>query len=91
MARRIKLETIVENWLGLVMVHPDYSKRKRTPQYVERENQAIIIGYNRAQEDLRTLLREHGTTEVIRALAEVRADGQQTPIDVGGTKLWVMT
>jgi hypothetical protein len=88
MPRRVKLETIIHDFLSITLTHPEYTAK--TPQYVERENQATIIGYCRAQENLRDFLKTHGTTEAIRALGDVRADGQQKPMKVGDRNLWVM-
>lgn len=77
----------MRGFLELALVHPDEPPKQ---QYRQRENQAQIIGFNMAQEALRTVLREQGAAEDIKALAEVRSEKQQQPIKVGDTTTWVM-
>ena len=81
------LEESVEVFLRLVMQHPE--KPPKT-QRAERENTMLILGFTRAQETLRSILEHHGADEATRALAEVREDGQQRPMEgPGGIKMWV--
>ncbi len=83
----LTLEDIVRSFLGLAMLHPE--KAPKT-QRADRDNSMTILGYNQAQEQLRTILSHHGETEEIRALAETRADGQQRPMEgPGGIKMWI--
>jgi hypothetical protein len=80
------LHAIIRAFLEIALVHP--AKAPKT-QRAERDNTMMIIGFNRAQEDLRSLLAAHGVNEAARSLAEVRSENQQRPIDVGGHKTWV--
>jgi hypothetical protein len=80
------LEEIVEAYLQLVMKHPDKEPKLRRDQ---ESNRWTIHGFNRAQETLREILANHGATDEIKALAEVREEGQQTPsFVVGGQNVW---
>lgn len=85
-APRLTLTEIVEAFLGLALLPPD--KEPRT-QRDARDNQMLIIGFNRAQENLRTILSTHGRTKRERELADVRNEQQQQPMDMGGIKVWV--
>lgn len=77
----------VESFLSLALTHPE--KPPKT-QRAERENQMQIIGFNRAQEALRDILRECGKTPRCRELAEVRHEDQIKPMMAGGgLRLWV--
>lgn len=83
----MKLDEIVREYLELAMVPPD-----KPPKLVrdQRQLRATILGFNRAQEILRTILETHGIDEPTRALAEVRNEKQQRPIDgPGGQKIWL--
>lgn len=84
--RNLTLAEVVQAYLELALVPPE-----KPPKLVrdQRQNDSIILGYNRAQETLRSILRNHGIDETTRALAEVRSEGQQQPINVGGLKVWV--
>ena len=82
----LNLEECVRAFLDLAVVHPE--KPPKT-QRAERENQMLILGYNQAQEQLRTILAHPGKTTTVRAVAEVRNDEQQRPMTVGNRKLWV--
>lgn len=83
---KLTLAEIVKAYLELALIPPE-----KEPKLVrdQRENRAIILGYNRAQETLRTILENHGIDEQTRALAEVRSDKQERPIDVGGMSVWL--
>lgn len=82
----LTLAEIVEAYLQLALVPPE-----KPPKLVrdQRQNDAIILGYNQAQEALRSILEHHGIDEPTRALAEIRNEKQQRPMDVGGMKVWV--
>lgn len=81
-------EEILSAFLSLVMKHPEKPPKQ---QYRQRENSATILGFNRAQETLRDIIKNHGATEELRQIAEVREEGQQQPIEgPGGGRMWVM-
>lgn len=82
------LSEIVRAFLSISLMEPE--KPPKT-QRAQRENRAMVIGYNRAQEDLRTLLSVYGAADDDVALASVRDDKQVKPMKgPGGTNLWVM-
>lgn len=87
---RLSLEECVRAFLGLAMLPPE--KEPRT-QRAQRENQAMIVGFNRAQEMLRNILELNGRPSAAR-LADVRAEGQQRPVKMGSgpgaANLWMM-
>jgi N-methylhydantoinase B/oxoprolinase/acetone carboxylase alpha subunit len=66
----------------------DWEKAGKMPRYREREIQAEIRGYNKAQEQLRGLLELNGTPTAAK-LAEARAEGQMRPEKRGNTYLWL--
>jgi hypothetical protein len=82
----LNLEQIVREFLAIAMVHPE--KPPKT-QRAQRDNQMLVVGFNQAQEALRTLIAAHGYSKATKAIAEVRNDQQERPIDVGGLKAWV--
>ena len=84
--RNMTLAEVVDAFLDLAMVPPEKPPKTQRDQ---RENRLMIQSFNHAQETLRTILEHHGIDEATRALAEVRNDKQQRPIDVGGTKVWL--
>lgn len=86
--KKLTANEAIRAFLQLALLPPEKLPKQ---QYRQRENQAQIIGFNRAQEALRQILKEHGAGEDLKALAEVRADGQQVPIQVGDLKAWVMS
>lgn len=86
MADPLSLEECVRAYLSLVMKPPEKEPKRVRDQ---RDNRMLIIGFNRAQEALRTILEHHGATDEIAALADVRKDGQERSIEIGGTKAWV--
>ena len=76
------LEDVVKAFLGLALVQPDkLPKRKRDIA----DNQAMIIGYSRAQHDLRKLLEGIGRQD----LAAIINPKSERPLKVGDTNLWV--
>lgn len=85
--KAMTLEEVVDGYLQLALLHPENEPKT---QRAQRENQAMIVGYNRAQETLREILRRHGATADVRALSEVRSEKQQRPMKVGDQNLWVM-
>lgn len=82
----LNLEQIVREFLQVAMLPPE--KQPKT-QRAQRDNQMLIIGFNQAQEALRTLIAAHGYSKATKAVAEVRSDAQQRPLEVGGLKAWV--
>lgn len=82
----LNLEQIVREFLQVSMLPPE--KPPKT-QRAQRDNQMLIIGFNQAQEALRTLIAAHGYSKATKAIAEVRSESQQRPLDVGGLKAWV--
>lgn len=83
---RLSLEDCVRNFLDIALVHPE--KPPKT-QRAARENEMLIVGYNRAQENLRTILEQHGRDKRVRAIAEVRNENQRKPVRMGGVDLWL--
>lgn len=83
----LTLEDAVRAFLSLAMLPPE--KEPKT-QRAQRDNTFLILGFNRAQETLRGILEHHGNDDDVKALAEVREEGQQRPMDgPGGLKMWV--
>lgn len=82
----LSLEEAVKAFLELALLHPE--KPPKT-QRAQRDNSMTILGFNRDQETLRSILEAHGDTPEVRALAEVRTDGQVKPFQVGDRKMWV--
>ncbi len=83
----LALAEIVTAYLGLAMVHPE--KAPKT-QRAQRDNDMLVLGYNQAQEALRTILANHGVDDATQALADVRNEKQQRPVaGPGGIKMWV--
>jgi hypothetical protein len=83
----LTLDEAVRAFLQLTMLEPE--KPPKT-QRAQRENRMLIIGFNRAQETLRSILEQHGADDATKVLAEVREEGQQRPMDgPGGIKMWV--
>ncbi|HTE60416.1 MAG TPA: hypothetical protein VK631_08685 [Solirubrobacteraceae bacterium] len=81
------LDECVKAFLELAMLPPD--KAPKT-QRAQRDNTMLILGFNRAQETLRSILERHGQSKQTQALAEVRSDDQQRPLEgPGGIKMWV--
>lgn len=82
-------EEAVEAFLRLVMTHP---KKQPKTQRQQHENAVMVATFNRAQETLRDALSQvEGKTkqaERARQLAEVREDGQQRPMAIGGMRVW---
>jgi uncharacterized protein with von Willebrand factor type A (vWA) domain len=84
--QNLSLEDAVTAFLQLASLPPE--KPPKT-QRAQRDNSMMILGFNQAQEALRTILGAHGANDDVRALAEVRSDGQQKPMVVGDRKVWV--
>lgn len=82
------LEECIKGFLELTMLEPE--KPPKT-QRAQRENRMLILGFNRAQEALRTILKTHGVDETARALGKVRRPGQEQPMEgPGGMKMWIV-
>jgi hypothetical protein len=79
---RESLTKAVEIYLELAALHPE--KEPKT-QHAQRDNQMIIIGFNQSQEALRNILDQTGH----KKLAETRGEGQQQPMKMGNSRLWV--
>ena len=77
------LTEAVTAFLELAMKHPE--KEPRT-QREGRDNEYLILGFNRAQETLRTVLEQAGHSD----LAAVRTEYQRQPIMLGDRKVWVV-
>lgn len=84
--QQLSLAAIVEGFLSLAMVAPEKPPRTQRDQ---QANRAMIVGFNRAQETLRQILADHGRAPSTKALAEVRADGQERPMRLGDHNVWV--
>lgn len=85
MARAMGLPKCVEGFLQLVVEPPEKMPKQ---QYRQREIEAEIRGFNKAQEKLREVIEFNGT-DAIKSLAEVREEGQQRPQRAGNLNLWV--
>jgi hypothetical protein len=84
---KLTLEECVRGFLELALVEPETPPKT---QRARHENTMMIIGFNRAQETLRTILAEQGAAEDIKKISEVRAHGQRQPMaGPGGAKIWV--
>jgi hypothetical protein len=84
--KRLTTDEVVRAYLDIALVPPE--KAPRT-QRDARDNDMLILGFNRAQETLRTLLATYGADDATRALADVRNDKQRRPMKVGDTNVWV--
>ena len=84
--QKISGQKCIAAFLGIVVSHPE--KPPRTKR-AERDNKMMILGFNQAQEALRTILREYGRTESVAALADTRAKGQIKPTQMGDTNIWI--
>lgn len=86
-SKRAGLKLIVHDFLLGVMVRPDGIEKKA--QYKQREMEAEIRGYYKAQEHLREMIAMAGT-DAIAELAEVRdPEGrQQRPVMIGNMRTW---
>lgn len=81
----LSLEDCVREYLSLAILPPE--KAPRT-QRAQRDNEMLILGFNRAQETLRSILASHAHDA--KALAETRHPDQRRPMEgPGGIKLWV--
>jgi hypothetical protein len=84
---QLSLEEIIEEFLKLALIEPEKTPKRLRDQ---RDNTMIIIGFNRAQETLRSILSTHGNTDEVKKLAEIRDEHQQKPMEgPGGIKMWV--
>lgn len=77
----------IEGFLELAFDY-DWDKAKKMPQYWEREIQAEIRGFNKAQEYLRGILELNGTPTAAQ-LAEIRSEGQVRPEKHGKLNIWM--
>lgn len=84
-SRRVGLPKLVTHFLEGVMVLPKGIEKKA--QYKQREMEAEIRGYNKAQENLREII-AMGGTDAIADLAEVRDERQQRPVMIGNLRTW---
>lgn len=87
-SKRVGLKRIAEEFLGLVFTYDYSASKKKIGVQREREIEAEIRGFNKAQEALRDLIKVHGT-DAIHYLADEREDGQVEPQMVGDTRLWI--
>lgn len=77
------LREAVEYFLGIALVEP--AKPPRTIK-AQRENRNMVIGYSRAQYDLRKLLVQVGEHE----LAKIENPDSVKPDKIGDTYMWVV-
>lgn len=91
-SKRAGVKKIVEEFLGLVFSFDfdNYNEthKKNLGVQREREIQAEIRGFNKAQEALRDLIAIVATDPNLD-LAEIRADGQMQPELVGERRFWI--
>lgn len=85
-SKRISLPKCVTHFLEEVIQRPEGLEKKA--QYKQRECEAEMRGYNKAQERLREII-AMGGTDAIAELAEVRAEGQQRPVMIGNMRTWM--
>lgn len=85
-SKRRGLPVLVEHFLQVTLARPEEIKEKA--QYKQREVEAEIRGFYKAQEKLREYI-AMGGTDAIADLAEVRDDRQQRPVMVGNMRAWV--
>lgn len=86
-SKRFGLKKSVEMFLEEVFSF-DFEKAKKMSQVKEREIQAEIRGYAKAQEHLREII-AMGGTDAIAELAEVRTEGQMRPKIIGNMRAWM--
>lgn len=91
-SKQVGVKACVQEFLGLVFSfdYDDYNKRKRKPMGVQREREieAEIRGFNKAQEVLRDLIAVNGTDSILH-LSELRVEGQREPQLIGDKRYWV--
>lgn len=91
-SKRVGVKACVEEFLGFVFSFDfeNYNEthKKNLGVQREREIQAEIRGFNKAQEALRDLIAINGT-DAVEYLSEVRADGQMQPELVGDRRFWI--
>jgi hypothetical protein len=85
MSKKRGTAACVEGFLELVCTPPDGIEKKG--QRKQDICSAEIMGFNRAQETLRDVLRLNGTPTAAK-LSEVEAEGQNRPQRVGGVRMW---
>lgn len=79
------LDEIVKAFLEIALGYDgDHPVPKQ--EYRRREGRAMMIGYYRAQEDLRSILKHCG----FEALSKTRSPKQEQPEEIGGMRLWPM-
>lgn len=84
-SKRAGLSRLVEAFLETVMVRPEGIEKKA--QYKQREMEAEMRGWYKAQEHMRELIAMAGT-DAIAELAEVRDKRQQRPVMIGNMRTW---
>ena len=85
MANKFGLKKCAEAFLQLVIEPPEKMPKQ---QYRQREIEAEMRGFNKAQEKFREIIELNGT-DAIKSLAEVREEGQQRPQKAGNLNLWI--
>lgn len=84
--KRLSLSKVVESFLKHSMKAPDEIEEK--PQYRQRECEAEMRGFYKAQELLREIIALEGTNAIAR-FADVRKKGQQRPTMMGKLRVWM--
>lgn len=85
-SKRIGLSKSVTHFLELSMKRPEGIEKKA--QYKQREMEAEMRGFYKAQETLREIIAVAGT-DAIADLANVRTEDQQRPIVMAGMRTWI--
>lgn len=85
-SKRVGLKTAVEWFLEVTMTPPDGIEKKA--QYKQREMEAEMRGFYKAQEHLREIIAMAGT-DAIAELADIRDERQQRPVMIGTFRTWL--
>lgn len=81
------LKALVEHHLSLVFDYDFDNAPRKMSQSREREIEAEIRGFCKAQEKLREVIAIYGT-DAILGLSDVREDGQRRPRNLAGGRNW---
>lgn len=85
-SKRWGLNKLVDHFLGVALEMPEGIENKA--QYKQREAEAEMRGFYKAQEHLREII-AMGGTDAIAALADVRNEKQQRPVMIGNFRTWL--
>lgn len=87
-SKRIAAPAIIEQFLSMVFDYDFANAPRKLSQAKEREIEAEIRSFCKAQEKLRELLAIHGT-DAIASLADIRDERQRRPQNMAGRRTWI--